>query len=104
LAAPFVRWKVAAFVPPFLSRKPVPGSEAGGILHRDPHVVLGALPRLEFEPLGLEIVGGRGCQAVQDGEEVVGSGNRHLFRISGSGWYHPGMPFLLIPVLFPRPR
>jgi hypothetical protein len=34
--------------------------KAGGILHRDLHVVLGPLPRLEIEPLRLEIVGRQG--------------------------------------------
>jgi hypothetical protein len=59
--------------------------EAGGILHRHLHVLLPALPGLEVEPLGFEIVCGRGLQAVQQGQEVVGRGNRHLFRIDPAG-------------------
>lgn len=55
--------------------------ETGGILHRDLHVLLGSLPGLEVEPLGFEVVGGRGLQAVQDRKEIVDSGNRHLFRV-----------------------
>src|SRR6185295_5189153 len=52
--------------------------EAGGILHRDLHVVLRTLPGLEVEPLALEVVGGQRLQPIEEGEDFVVGRDAHL--------------------------
>jgi len=51
--------------------------KARGVLHRDLHVLFGALPRLEVEPLRFEIVRRDGLQAIEKGEDVLAGWDGH---------------------------
>src|SRR6185295_15173688 len=51
--------------------------EASGVLHRQLHIFLRALPGLEVEPLRLQLISGCGIQAVEEGQDLLAGGYAH---------------------------